>query len=404
MSQSLDRSRKKLPRTEWNGVGSGSWDTSHANGTGGRSKRHPDRRHSKGSGSMGSHREHSWNNRNRPKSVNSEPPTLPRRTIRGVPPPGARSAKKKKKRSGKPWLCGLTVAIFVAIGALGCISAAFSTDYWVITDINRDAMNNVSRLAAKFTTYIYRSNNRGLFKTCYRNYDAKNTSTCLGELKYEINRRIVTSSWGDEYELYINLLRLTFVSLILGMVFQLMSIMGGIIICIRDSRKLTAVAIVISFFTLLFEGGGMGTFHAVMYYETYKVQHDIFPANWPDTHPELAKNYTQMYGWSYILCWVGIGLTVFTLLLYIVTYINLSKYKLRYPRVNRAFSNTYTGKTMSTHLSSQASSQQSEANSYYATSSKASRNFAYDMAEFDVPPPDELDCIEEDLFSESTQL
>uniref|UniRef100_A0A0K2V9C9 Uncharacterized protein n=1 Tax=Lepeophtheirus salmonis TaxID=72036 RepID=A0A0K2V9C9_LEPSM len=91
-------------------------------------------------------------------------------------------------------------------------------------------------------------------------------------------------------------------------------------------------------FSGLFAAGGMGLWHSVEHYEKMKITDrsdtDLFVKTWPQI---LIDNTEFKYDWSYILCWIGIGLALVSSILFSLAAVCLKNDKEREDAMNMQY-------------------------------------------------------------------
>lgn len=103
----------------------------------------------------------------------------------------------------------------------------------------------------------------------------------------------------------------------------------GIVGCWRTSPSNIQASAVLMLLACLLSGGAMGLWHGCEYYEQEKIgldaictldptlypscPTDLFVKKWP---PLLMKETTFKYDWSYIVSWVGVGMTLCSAILF----------------------------------------------------------------------------------------
>ena len=65
----------------------------------------------------------------------------------------------------------LGFASIFTLAALACVAVSFSTDYWVVTTVNRDQARADALAAAELMMPYAFTRNRGLSRTCYEGND-----------------------------------------------------------------------------------------------------------------------------------------------------------------------------------------------------------------------------------------
>ena len=65
----------------------------------------------------------------------------------------------------------LGFASIFTLAALACVAVSFSTDYWVVTTVNRNQARADALAPAELMMPYAFTRNRGLFRTCYEGND-----------------------------------------------------------------------------------------------------------------------------------------------------------------------------------------------------------------------------------------
>ena len=63
------------------------------------------------------------------------------------------------------WMLGF--AAFFTLAGLACVAISFSTDYWIVTTVDRDQLRDEGVSADILAMRIAFTRNRGLFRTCF---------------------------------------------------------------------------------------------------------------------------------------------------------------------------------------------------------------------------------------------
>lgn len=225
----------------------------------------------------------------------------------------------KRRQVGPGTVVLLGVASFIAVCALAAAAVAFSTDHWIEYRV-KDLTIPVGQEANE----IYYNRDRGLIRTCFNSDDAltflilNNDDVtdikCLYEQGYELDGE--SEDWGGNYDKRTHLMRAHVMLLILGILLMLFSCVLAILVCYALSVILIRWTAAVLLLAGLLVAIGMAMFHILQDMEESSLDDGgPFPAGWPD---DVDDATTWRYGYSYMVCWVSVGLAIISCILYII--------------------------------------------------------------------------------------
>merc|ERR1711997_271784 len=93
--------------------------------------------------------------------------------------------------------------------------------------------------------------------------------------------------------------------------------MGGVVGCWRTSPSNITASAVLMLLACLLSAGGMGLWHGVQHYQFMKISEksdtEFYYGGWDEV---LKDQTTYRYDWSYIVSWVGVGMTLLSSILF----------------------------------------------------------------------------------------
>lgn len=214
-------------------------------------------------------------------------------------------------------------------GILGLLFLAlsFATDNWLEFTVDRVELEKSLKTADPATQDLFNkhptmfSRHFGLFRTCFLGKDAafldhKEFSSrvvdniCLWESGYQLGGRDPsTLRYGEQYERRTHLMRAHFGLHAAAIVLLVIAMISTACSCIRSSDKWLQYSGLAILFAGVLAAGGMGCFHGYNYLEVYALKYPDFRAHYLNNAP--LQGYTLWtYGWSYIVGWIGVALTL----------------------------------------------------------------------------------------------
>jgi len=229
----------------------------------------------------------------------------------------------------------LCVAAIATLLALGFVGVSFATDNWKHISVNRNKLaqivkeQNSTKLNDEFAQdYRYFDRVEGIFRVCFpmaekpqRMNDDIYLSPVVQEwcanIDYEmiLNHGFLPDKLTSNGKVWINLARATIASFVVYFALMALACWVGLAGCWgMSSSKLRATSILTAF-AFIFATSGMGLFHATNFYERNMVMDERleFFQTWSEM---LQESTTFNLGWSYIIAWFGIILTLIAALLY----------------------------------------------------------------------------------------
>jgi len=189
----------------------------------------------------------------------------------------------------------LCFASIFSLVAAALLAIAFSTDNWQVVTVKRELIKDLLEtnpnpdVSDKFNSSpLYFTRTRGLFRECF--YGEKSRAPTDNE---------------------INMGRSMIALFIVAFFFMFVSFTTGVVGCWRTSPSNITASGVLMLLACLLSAGGMGLWHGVEHYEKMKITEksdiELFVKAWPKV---LTDNTEFKYDWSYIVSWVGVGMTL----------------------------------------------------------------------------------------------
>jgi len=243
----------------------------------------------------------------------------------------------------------LAFATIFSLVAAALLAIAFSTDNWITITVDRELLKGkASSLAADWNkntaeveslvdqSPLFFTRTRGLFRECFlgeKSDDPEKTNAPLGDkvelymspvetwclnLDYFIpDENDVTKLFNQEQMTRVHMMRAMIALFIVGFFFMFVSFTAGILGCWKTSPSNITASAILMLIACLFHAGGMGLWHGVEHWERNKImtetETELFTATWPE---DLQKNTEFKYDWSYIVAWIGVGLTLIASILF----------------------------------------------------------------------------------------
>lgn len=269
----------------------------------------------------------------------------------------------------------LCFASIFSLAAAALLAIAFSTDNWqtitVSPDLNAakiDATKPENETEKKMKQNpLYFTRTRGLFRECYPGSREAGQAPTYGDLKileegelymspvetwcrninYYIPDHGETKEFKVEQMTKIHMSRAMIALFIVAFFFMFVSFTTGIVGCWRTSPSNITASAVLMLLACLLSGGGMGLWHGVEYYETEKINDavcgdphkagcptELFVKTWHNLDKDLKENTTFKYDWSYIVSWVGVGMTLCSAILFFLAAVCIKNDKEREDAMN----------------------------------------------------------------------
>lgn len=229
-------------------------------------------------------------------------------------------------------------SIFSLVSA-ALLAIAFSTDNWQVVTVRRaelmqtvEQSGNEELLAKMDTSPLFFSRTRGLFRECFPGEKSTNApkdkeiielymspvETWCHNLNYYIpDEEGATKDFSHENMTRIHMGRSMIALFIVAFFFMFVSFTTGVVGCWRTSPSNITASAVLMLLSCLLSAGGMGLWHGVEHYEKMKITEEtdveLFVKGWPD----MIQDHTEFrYDWSYIVSWVGVGMTLGSAILF----------------------------------------------------------------------------------------
>jgi hypothetical protein len=237
--------------------------------------------------------------------------------------------------------CSAVTLCFASIFSLvsaALLAIAFSTDSWQVVSVRRaelkqaaEATGHEDILSGINTSPLYYTRTRGLFRECFpgekSNIDnvpqidlyMSPVETWCHNLNYYIpDEEGATKQFSQENMTRIHMGRSMIALFIVAFFFMFVSFITGVVGCWRTSPSNITASAILMLLACLLSAGGMGLWHGVEHYEQNKLTGDetnreLFVKGWPDI---LQDNTEFKYDWSYIVSWVGVGMTLGSAILF----------------------------------------------------------------------------------------
>jgi len=240
----------------------------------------------------------------------------------------------------------LCFASIFSLAAAALLAIAFSTDNWLTISVNQEynAANeaNIANIANTLNeseigvkqSPLYYTRTRGLFRECYPGPKEKApfpkekkdriidlymspVETWCRNINYYIPEEGKTKDFKIEQMTKIHMSRAMIALFIVAFFFMFVSFTTGIVGCWRTSPSNIQASAVLMLLACLLSGGAMGLWHGCEHYEQEKINDavcdlpscptELFVKKW---HPRLLEATTFKYDWSYIVSWIGVGMTL----------------------------------------------------------------------------------------------
>eukprot|EP00096_Caligus_rogercresseyi_P013619 TRINITY_DN624_c0_g1_i1.p1 TRINITY_DN624_c0_g1~~TRINITY_DN624_c0_g1_i1.p1 ORF type:complete len:296 (+),score=43.24 TRINITY_DN624_c0_g1_i1:234-1121(+) len=248
----------------------------------------------------------------------------------------------------------LCFASVFALVAAGLLALTFSTDNWQVIKVDRDAIwthnqqNPVEDITNKFNSSpLFYTRSRGLFRECFDKkdeapvielYSSPVETWCHNINYYFPDEKGETKNFSWDNMTRIHMGRAMIALFIVSFFFIGVSSTTGIVGCWRASPSNITASAVMMLVACLFAAGGMGLWHSVEHYEKMKITDrsdtELFVKTWPQV---LIDNTEFKYDWSYILCWIGIGLALVSSILFSLAAVCLKNDKEREDAMNMQY-------------------------------------------------------------------
>lgn len=253
--------------------------------------------------------------------------------------------------------CSAVTLCFASIFSLvsaALLAIAFSTDNWQLIQVKRAeierSIDSNPDIAAKFdTSPLYYTRTRGLFRECFlgEKTNAPQTDdivklymspveTWCRNIDYFIpDQENLTKDFKSEQMTKIHMARAMIALFIVAFFFMFVSFTTGVVGCWRTSPSNITASAFLMLLACLLSAGGMGLWHGVEHYEHQKITEksdtELYVKGWDKV---LFDNTTFRYDWSYIVSWVGVGLTLCSAILFALAAVCIKNDKEREDAMN----------------------------------------------------------------------
>jgi len=271
----------------------------------------------------------------------------------------------------------LCFASIFSLAAAALLAIAFSTDNWQVisvserlnaaeTDPGQSLQQKRLIIAAEMNltaleieqSPLYYTRTRGLFRECYPGQKEKApfpkdkeqriielymspVETWCRNINYFIPEEGQTNKFKAAQMIKIHMSRAMIAPFIVAFFFMFVSFTTGIVGCWRTSPSNIQASAVLMLLACLLSGGAMGLWHGCEYYETEKISDaycnpsscptELFVKTWP---PGLLKETLFKYDWSYIVSWIGVGMTLCSAILFFLAAVCIKNDKEREDAMN----------------------------------------------------------------------
>ncbi|XP_054714826.1 claudin domain-containing protein 1-like [Uloborus diversus] len=209
----------------------------------------------------------------------------------------------------------LSVATVCAVVAITCTAIAFGTDNWYEVRVNPDGNERLSSLQEFESDLRYYSRDEGIFRICFpdkrpkgvRTYMSPVQTQCLN-IDYYINDNGISDTFTDQRWMRLHMARSVVALFIVSFLFSTLSAFPGLVGCWRRSHSNIIATGLLQLLAGLVVASAIALWHAIPHYEYEKLN---FPemsfSRWPEVLQIYSRSY---YGWSYVLAWLGVALTL----------------------------------------------------------------------------------------------
>lgn len=221
----------------------------------------------------------------------------------------------------------LSVATIGAVVAVSCLAIAFGTDNWYEIRIKREELEKEldgnAILQEMFQSDIrFFDRDEGIFRICFPNEKPKKVplyvspvqTSCLN-MNYYLSEGSTANQTDDAWWERLHMARSVVGLFISSFFFIFISFFTGIAGCWKRSRGNVVATGLLLLLAALVDAGAMGLWHGVQYYDSKVLKTgDTSYENWPKELKGMTDFY---YGWSYILAWIGVGMSLLTGILFL---------------------------------------------------------------------------------------
>merc|ERR1711936_1247250 len=236
--------------------------------------------------------------------------------------------------------CSAVTLCFASIFSLfsaALLAIAFSTDNWEVITVRRTQLKDALQdnpnedILSKFdSSPLYFTRSRGLFRECYPGEKSKApkgeivelymspVETWCRNIDYFIpDEEGKTKEFKTEVMTKIHMARAMIALFIVAFFFMFVSFPTGVVGCWRTSPSNITASAVLMLLACLLSAGGMGLWHGVQYYQFEKISEksdtEFYVGGWD----KILQDHTDYrYDWSYIVSWVGVGMTLLSSILF----------------------------------------------------------------------------------------
>eukprot|EP00092_Neocalanus_flemingeri_P002252 GFUD01002398.1.p1 GENE.GFUD01002398.1~~GFUD01002398.1.p1 ORF type:complete len:335 (+),score=93.35 GFUD01002398.1:299-1303(+) len=213
----------------------------------------------------------------------------------------------------------LCIGGVAALTAMALVAIATNTDHWTHTMVDRGAVID-NKMEDSMEGQFY-TRSRGLFRVCFPENERPQVGTpglflslveewCFSR-EYEITS-LLRGVWHPANMSHHGIVQLQLsrtTPCLLALYLFIMCIVGilGLSGCWNQSANKLIATAAFQLFAALVGACAMATWHAALFMEMEKVHEAGFPLTWPLW---LQRSTSVGTGWSYILAWSGVCLTL----------------------------------------------------------------------------------------------
>jgi len=218
----------------------------------------------------------------------------------------------------------LSIGTIMAVVCMACLIIGFATDNWLEIRVDRNKTASLleteenSSLPPEFETDLrYFSRDEGLFRVCFLSAKPKGLETYVSptqtdciNVNYYIPEDAVSDKFSDVRWDRLQMSRGVIVSFAASFFLMVLCFFTGVAGCWKRSHANLMATGFLQMVAALFAGAAMGLWHVVQFYDQHKLKDQLSYSAWPEVLKEPGVTEI-LYGWSFILGWIGTGLGFF---------------------------------------------------------------------------------------------
>jgi len=233
----------------------------------------------------------------------------------------------------------LAFATIFSLVSVTLLAISFSTDNWMKIKVDRDHIRSLREFAGLDEvdeSPLYFTRTRGLFRECFpgeKTEDPETSAAPIGDkyidlymspvdtycrnLDYYIPEEGRTKNLKADDMARIHMARAMIAMFIVSFFFVFVSFTAGVRGCWKTSPTDITASAVLMLIACLFAAAGMGLWHGVEHWEMNKIKTDTHTELFVNSWPEALKEATEFsYDWSYIVAWIGVGMSLLSAILF----------------------------------------------------------------------------------------